>query len=99
MRTKVNVRDEIETFAVELAVRAHLRSPKELSSVVFCTATEFDQLVSTFEFETILDIIQLAATEKFRSHRLFDVGRQNFGEKKKRPNYPLKDELDKLLGL
>ena len=94
-----NVREEIEAVAVELAHRYHLRSPKELASVVFCTAVELDQLVSSFEFETILEIIQLASTEKFRTHRLFDVGRQNFREKMRHPNYPLKEEMDNLLGL
>ena len=94
-----NVRDEIEAVAVELAHRAHLVSPKELTSVVFCTATELDQLMSAFEFETILEIIQLASTEKFKTHRLFSVGKQNFREKMRHPNYPLKDELDGLLGL
>lgn len=94
-----NVREEIEAVAVELAHRYHSRSPKELTSVVFCTATELDQLVSTFEFETILEIIKLASTEKFRTHRLFSMGKQNFREKMRRPNYPLKDELDGLLEL
>jgi hypothetical protein len=60
-----NVREEIEAVAVELSQRVRLRSPRELTSVVFCTATELDQLVSTFEFETILEIIQMASTQKF----------------------------------
>jgi hypothetical protein len=94
-----DIREEIEVAARPIAVARGL-NPDALREIALCTATELDQLISTFEYSTIRLIARESRTQPYRHHQVSSVGRELFrGGRRTRPAYPLADELDSLIGL
>jgi hypothetical protein len=95
-----DIKDAIYEEALRIALADGVAPHRiEDRSVVLCTATELDQLVSTYSFEDVLRICRTNTQDKYKNYALIGVAGEVFPSEKRSPSYPLKGSLDQLVGL
>lgn len=71
----------------------------ERERITLCTATELDELCSSYAFEDIKRICMASAEKKFPQYAVTNVATEGFRNERRAENYPLAHLLDRLLDL
>lgn len=98
--TGSDIMGEVYRVAKEIAVVQGVSTERiDKRAVVMCTATELDQIASTYRYDDLKRICTKAIETKFQEYALISVARECFSEDRREPKYPLLAELDGLIGL
>jgi hypothetical protein len=96
--TGADVRRDIFRQGKEL-LEANGLGTQRVNEVVLCTATELDRLVSTYSYADLKRICEQSIKDQYRDYALFGVANECFSHEAHKFDYPLKGELDRLVGI